>query len=85
MEKPCSIVVYVKEIFGSESKTQVYAHLHNLFEKPSMVETSKPLNSKLFHIMQTHVITVSNITTVKWSILTVILSINETLNSELPV
>ena len=28
--KPCSVVVDVKELFGSESKSQVYAHLHNL-------------------------------------------------------
>lgn len=41
MERPCSIVVDVKEIFGSESKSQVYAHIHNLFESPSMDETSK--------------------------------------------
>ncbi|XP_074636644.1 uncharacterized protein LOC141894790 isoform X2 [Acropora palmata] len=34
--KPCSIVVEVKELFGSESKTQVYAHLHELLQKPSM-------------------------------------------------
>ena len=41
VEKPCSIVVDVKELFGSESKSQVYAHLHNLLEKPSMQGTSK--------------------------------------------
>ena len=40
-ERPCSIVVDVKEIFGSESKSQVYAHLHNLFESPSLEITSK--------------------------------------------
>lgn len=34
--KPCSVVVEVKELFGSESKTQVYAHLHELLQKPSM-------------------------------------------------
>ena len=34
--KPCSVVVEVKEMFGSESKTQVYAHLHELLQKPSM-------------------------------------------------
>lgn len=39
-ERPCSIVVDVKEIFGSESKSQVYAHLHNLFESPSMEKTT---------------------------------------------
>ncbi|XP_015777265.1 PREDICTED: uncharacterized protein LOC107355240 [Acropora digitifera] len=36
IDKPCSIVVEVKELFGSESKTQVYAHLHELLQKPSM-------------------------------------------------
>ena len=41
MERPCSIVVEIKEIFGSESKSQVYAHIHNIFESPSMDETSK--------------------------------------------
>ena len=41
MERPCSIVVDVKEIYGSESKSQVYAHLHNLFENLSMGATSK--------------------------------------------
>ena len=36
VEKPCATVVDIKELFGSESKTQVYAHLHNLWEKTSM-------------------------------------------------
>lgn len=26
----------IKELFGSESKTQVYAHLHELIQKPAM-------------------------------------------------
>lgn len=34
--KPCSIVVDIKELFGSESKSQVYAHLHELIQKPAM-------------------------------------------------
>jgi len=34
--KPCSIIVEVKELFGSESKSQVYAHLHELLLKPTM-------------------------------------------------
>ena len=33
VEKPCATVVDIKELFGSESKTQVYAHLHDLLEK----------------------------------------------------
>lgn len=28
--KPCSVVVEVKEVFGSESKSQVSVHLHKL-------------------------------------------------------
>ena len=34
--KPCSIIVEVKELFGSESKSQVYAHLHELLLKPTL-------------------------------------------------
>ena len=34
--KPCSIVVDAKELFGSESKFQVYAHLHDLMQSPVM-------------------------------------------------
>jgi len=34
--KPCSIVVEVKELFGSESKSQVYAHLHELLLKATV-------------------------------------------------
>ena len=34
--KPCSIIVEVKELFGSESKSQVYAHLHELLLKPEL-------------------------------------------------
>jgi hypothetical protein len=30
-EKPCGIVIGVRELFGSESKSQVYGHLHSLF------------------------------------------------------
>lgn len=31
--RPCSIVVDVKELFGAESKSQVYAHVHNFLKK----------------------------------------------------
>ncbi|CAB3997256.1 Hypothetical predicted protein [Paramuricea clavata] len=31
-EKPCGVVIGVRELFGSESKSQVYAHLHTLFQ-----------------------------------------------------
>ena len=41
MERPCGIVFNVKEVFGSESKSQVYAHIHNLLEKAAFDETSK--------------------------------------------
>ena len=41
MERPCGIVINVKELFGSESKSQVYAHIHNLLEKAAFDETSK--------------------------------------------
>ena len=37
--RPCSIVVDVKELFGAESKSQVYAHVHNLLKK--IKDTSK--------------------------------------------
>ena len=32
--KPCSIVVSLKELYGSESKTQEYGHLHELLQQP---------------------------------------------------
>ncbi|XP_044181754.1 uncharacterized protein LOC114956987, partial [Acropora millepora] len=40
MERPCGIVINVNELFGSESKSQVYAHIHNLLEKPQFDQTS---------------------------------------------
>ena len=42
---PCGIVVDVKELFNSESKTQVYAHLHQILKNPSMAKTGNH-NSK---------------------------------------
>ena len=41
--KPCSIIVEVKELFGSESKSQVYAHLHELLLKPTMKDIDEYL------------------------------------------
>ena len=41
--KPCSIIVEVKELFGSESKSQVYAHLHELLLKPTVKDISEYL------------------------------------------
>ena len=37
--KSCGIVVDVKELFNSESKTQVYAHLNQLLKNSSMART----------------------------------------------
>ncbi|KAJ7362131.1 hypothetical protein OS493_013222 [Desmophyllum pertusum] len=34
--KPCAVVVDVKELFGSEGKSQVYAHVHNLLNNTVM-------------------------------------------------
>lgn len=34
--KPCFVVVEVKELFGSERKAQLYAHLYELLQKPFM-------------------------------------------------
>ena len=41
--KPCSIIVEVKELFGSESKSQVYAHLHELLLKPTVKDIGEYL------------------------------------------
>ena len=35
-EKPCGVVIGVRELFGSESKSQVYGHLHDLIDKEKM-------------------------------------------------
>lgn len=39
--KPCGIVVGVREMFGSESKSQVYAHLHSLFASGKLSDVGK--------------------------------------------
>ena len=39
--KPCSVIVDVKELYGSESKSQVYAHLHELLSKDEMTDIGK--------------------------------------------
>ena len=41
--KPCSIIVEVKELFGSESKSQVYAHLHELLLKATVKDIGEYL------------------------------------------
>ena len=38
--RPCDIVVDTKEIFGSEGKAQVYAHVHNLLSRAVMKDIS---------------------------------------------
>jgi len=40
MERPCGVVLDVKELFGSESKSQVYAHIHNHLSKTAFSKTS---------------------------------------------
>lgn len=40
-EKPCGVVVGVREMFGSESKSQVYAHLHSLFASGKLCGVGK--------------------------------------------
>ena len=40
-EKPCGIVIDIKELFGSESKSQVYGHLHDLLERDSLKHCGK--------------------------------------------
>ena len=47
MERPCGVVLDVKELFGSESKSQVYAHIHNLLSKTAFSKTSKCINIPL--------------------------------------
>ncbi|CAB4006023.1 Hypothetical predicted protein [Paramuricea clavata] len=37
-ERPCGVVIGIRELFGSESKTQVYGHLHALIDKGKMDE-----------------------------------------------
>ncbi len=46
-EKLCGVVVGVRKIFGSESKTQVYGQLHSLFASGQMnnIGKVKPLLS----------------------------------------
>ena len=44
--KPWGIVVVVKELFNSESKKQVYAHLHQLLKNSSMGKTGNNISKK---------------------------------------
>ena len=48
MERPCGVVLDVKELFGSESKAQVYAHIHDLLSKPAFAMTSKCIEIHLY-------------------------------------
>ena len=47
--KPCSVVIGIKELFGSESKTQVYAHMHDLLQHPSMQNVGKTIPNPLLN------------------------------------
>lgn len=38
-ERPCGVVIDVRELYGSESKTQVYGHLHTLMNQKNMEHT----------------------------------------------
>ncbi len=40
-EKPCGVVVGVRELFGAESKSQVYGHLHTLFVNGKIGDVGK--------------------------------------------
>ncbi len=40
-EKPCGVVVGVCELFGVESKSQVYGHLHTLFVNGKIGDVGK--------------------------------------------
>ena len=40
-EKPCGVVVGVCELFGAESKSQVYGHLHTLFVNGKIGDVGK--------------------------------------------
>ena len=40
-EKPCGIVIGVRELFNSESKSQVYGHLHTLFYNGKLGDVGK--------------------------------------------
>ena len=31
--KPCGIIVLLSELFTSESKSQIYAHIHDFFQR----------------------------------------------------
>ena len=39
--KPCGIVVGIREMFGSGSKSQVYSHLHSLFASGKLSDVIK--------------------------------------------
>ena len=47
--KPCSVVVDIKELYGSGSKSQVYAHLHELLSKDEMTA----IGMEIYHLLLT--------------------------------
>ena len=59
--KPCGIVVQTKELFGSEGKSQVYAHVHNLLSNKVMEDIGQLLVNVLIRMKTTlHHIHVTN-------------------------
>ncbi|XP_019627743.1 PREDICTED: uncharacterized protein LOC109472414 [Branchiostoma belcheri] len=48
--RPCNIIVSLNELFGSESKTQVYGHLHNLMSKKEMEKTGFVIYDDACHL-----------------------------------
>ena len=51
--KPCGIVVQTKELFGSEGKSQVYAHVHNLLSNKVMEDIGQLLVNVLIRMKTT--------------------------------
>ena len=48
--KPCSVVIDIKELFGSDSKSQVYAHLHELLSKDEMTAIGRQIYNLLLTV-----------------------------------
>ena len=46
--KPCGIVIDLKELYGSESKSQVYGHLHDVLSLPGNKDISKLFRQTLW-------------------------------------
>ena len=48
--KPFSVVVDIKELFGLESKSQVYAHLHELLSKDEVTAIGRQIYNLLLTV-----------------------------------